>query len=306
MFITTNYTRTIVALLALAALPVTADTDPKLETVSLYLNVEKNGSLVSGLTEQNFRLFEDGKAQQFRLEKPEEPASVAILVEYSRSSGYFIDDIGAAMSGFLKYAVEGQWYALATFSHTLEINQDFTQQPARLTEAFSQLGPASWSEIDTYEAVHEMLDKLGRLPGRKILILVGCGIDTFSEHTLDDVKKKVEAENVTVFVAGVGSAFRTVYDAYLDSSARINIIQAQAFLRMLSDKSGGFAWFPANVNTFPDVMQGIMQSISSQYRLVYDTRVRGSGKFHKLKVEAFSVANDKRENFNVLVREGWR
>jgi hypothetical protein len=33
---------------------------------------------------------------------------------------------------------------------------------------------------------------------------------------------------------------------------------------------------------------------------------RGSCKFHKIKVEAFRVVNDERENFKVLAREGWR
>lgn len=300
----------VAALFALAALSagerLTAAINPKLETVSVYLNVEKDENLVTGLTQGNFRLYQDGEAQPFRLAPPEEPASIALLVEYSRSSGYFLEDIDAAMRGLLKHAQEGHWYALATFSHQLDIHADFTKQIGLLTEAYSQLGIPTWNEIDTYEAVYQMLDKMARLPGRRVLIVIGSGIDTFSEHNLEDVKKKLEAENVTIFVAGVGSAFRTSYDAYLDSSSRLSFLQAQAFLRMLADKSGGFAWFPNHFNAFPDVMQGIMQSIATQYRLVYDTTARGSGKFHKIKVEAFRVVNDKREDFKVLVREGWR
>ena len=83
-------------------------------------------------------------------------------------------------------------------------------------------------------------------------------------------------------------------------------MQARAFLQMLAEKSGGCAWFPNHFNAFPDVMLGIMQSVATQYRLVYDSAARGSGKFHKIKVEAFSLVDDKRENFKVLVREGWR
>jgi hypothetical protein len=86
----------------------------------------------------------------------------------------------------------------------------------------------------------------------------------------------------------------------------MSLLLAQGFLKMLADKSGGFAWFPNHFNAFPDVMLGIMQSVATQYRLVYDTTVRGSGRFHKIKVEAFRIVNDKREDFKVLVREGWR
>ena len=296
----------LVAAIALSAGAVRAGINPAAEPVSVYLNVEKDGNLVMGLTEKNFRLYQDGEAQRFRLEKPEEPASIALLVEYSQASGYYFEDIDAAISGLLQHAPEGHWYALATFSHGLEVNADFTKQIGKLTQAYSQLGQPNWSEVDTYDAVYDMLDKMGRLPGRRILIVIGSGMDTFSEHTLDDVQKKIQEENVTVFVAGTGSAFRSSYEMYLDNFSRMTLHQAQAFLRSLADKSGGFAWFPNFSTGFPSVMNGIMQSVATQYRLVYDTPVRGSGKLHKIKVEAFRIVNDKREDFKVLVREGWR
>lgn len=91
-----------VAILLVAAIPL-ADRlagaiEPSVETVSLYLNVEKDRGLVTGLTQANFRLYQEGKPQQFRLEKPEEPASIALLVEHSGSSGYFADDLAAGES----------------------------------------------------------------------------------------------------------------------------------------------------------------------------------------------------------------
>jgi VWFA-related protein len=282
-----------------------AATERQSEPVSLYLNVEKEGSLITGLGQGNFRLFLDGNPHAFRLARPDEPALVAFLVEYSKSSGYYIDDLNAAMQGFLKHALDGHWYALATFSHDLEIHTDFTKQIGEITAAYSGLPAPMWNESDTYDAVYEMLDKLGRLPGRRILVVVGSGLDTFSQHNLDEVKEKVESEDVTVFAAGLGSVFRGSYDPYLSSSARMSLLQAQAFLQMLAQKSGGFAWFPRHFNGFTDVMQGIMQSITTQYRLVYDAPVRNAGKFQKIKVEAFRIVNDKREDFRVLVREGW-
>jgi len=286
---------------------VRAATGPGQETVSLYLNVEKDGGLVTGLAQKNFRLYLDSKPRPFRLEKPEEPGSIALLVEYSTSSGYFLDDLNAAMQGFLKHAPEGHWYALATFSHELEIHTDFTKQVGEVTGAYSELGQPTWGEIDTYDAVYEMLDKMGKLPGRRILIVVSCGLDTFSEHNLDEVRKKAESENVTIFVAGLGSLFRGSYDPYLNSATRMSFLQAQAFLQMLAEKTGGFAWFPNQFNAFSDVMQGIMQSVATQYRLVYEQSSRKPpGTFQKIKVEAFRFLDDKREEFRVLVREGWR
>src|SRR5579862_9824844 len=93
--------RTLAAALWLGTLPAigyrAAAQEPpagtKTETVSLYLNVEKNGQLVSGLLPGNFRLSEDGHSREFRLEKPEEPASIAFLIEYSASSSHLLEDV---------------------------------------------------------------------------------------------------------------------------------------------------------------------------------------------------------------------
>lgn len=276
------------------------------EAVPIYLNIQKGDGLITGLQQANFRLYEDGEPKPFRLETPEAVGAIALLVEHSRSSGYYFEDLGAAMQGFLKHAPQGNWYSLATFSHGLEIRSDFTKQIGNIIQAYSSMGPPFWNEIDTYDAVYEMLDRMGKLPGRRVLIVIGSGLDSFSEKTLDQIKQKVDAENVVVFVAGAGSGLRGIYERFLGASARMSLLQASAFLQMLADRSGGCAWFPTHQSAFPDVMQGIMQSIATQYRLTYETNVRKSGRFHPIKVEAFRIVNDKRENFKVLVRDGWR
>ena len=53
---------------------------PSTDPVSLYLNVETDKGLVTGLTQGNFQLYLDGKPQTFRLEKPEEAASTRIML----------------------------------------------------------------------------------------------------------------------------------------------------------------------------------------------------------------------------------
>lgn len=275
-------------------------------TVSLYVTVEKGGGLVTGLSEKNFRLYEDGQPKPFRLEPPETPAAIALLIEHSQSSWLYFNDIAQSVEGFFREAPEGNWYALATFSNQLKVEVDFTKMRGRIVEAFSELGQPMWDAINTYDAVWEMLDKMGRLPGRRVLVFVGSGYDGFSAHTLDEVRRKVEEVNVIIYALGAGSSLRGSYEPYLGTMARMNLYQAEAFLRMLADKSGGQAWFPRFETAYRDAMRGIMQSLASQYRLVYESSVPRDGKFHQIKVEAFQVVNDRREDFKVRVRDGWR
>ncbi len=274
--------------------------------LSVYFTVEEGDKLIGGLTEKDFRLYEDGQPRSFRLAAPESPILISLLVEYSQISGFYLNDIDQALRGFLDAAPDGHWYSLATYSHGMTVDVDYTRQKAKILAAYAELGQPTWSEVDTYDAVYEMLEKLDLLPGRKALIVIGSGLDTFSSRTLGDVQKKIEAVNATVFGIGAGSLLRGQYDTYLGTGARMDLIQAEAFFNMLAKKSGGQAFFPLFETAYRDVMRGVVLTLEHQYRIVYDSEIPADGKFHRLKLEAFQSVDDKRRDYTVRIREGWR
>ncbi len=206
----------------------------------------------------------------------------------------------------MKAAPQDDWLAAATFSKSMDVRVDFTKDRGDVEDAFAGLGPPMSSEINTYDAVYEMLEKMGKLKGRRVLILIGSGLDTFSKHTLDDVRKTTQSSNVTVYGVGAGSLLRGRYAHSLSTAHRMHLTQAESFMRMLADESGGEAWFPKFESAFTGVMQGVIQSLDSQYRLVYTPQVPANQKFNKIKVEAFHVVNGKRQDFKVRARAGWR
>jgi len=288
--------------LTLLALAATAAEPP----ISLYLSVEDADQLVVGLGESNFRLYEDGRPVRFRLAEPENPILVTFLLEHSRSSWTYQSDIAAAIEAFLDAAPEGHWYSLVTFSHGSTVEVDFTRQKGELRAAYSALGAPMWQDIDTYDAVYDTLEKLEMLPGRRVLIFIGSGFDTLSARTLADVQKKIESVNVTIFAAGAGSSLRGIYEPYLGSTSRLNLIQAESFLNMLARKSGGQAWFPKFETAYRDIARAVFLTLQHQYRLVYESALPRDRKFHQIRVEAFRLSNDRRQDFKVRVREGWR
>ena len=208
-------------------------------TVSLYFTVEDGDKLIGGLQSENFRLYEDGQPVSFRLVEPESPALVTLLAEYSQNSLYYLSDIGTALDAFVDAAPEGHWYSLATFSQELQIHVDFTRQKGEIRAAFGALGQPFWGEVNTYDAVVDVLHKLEWLSGRKVLVLIGSGLNTLSRHTLTEVQRKVEGADVVIFGIGAGSLLRGQYDAYLSDSARMELRQAEAFMNMLARKTGG-------------------------------------------------------------------
>jgi VWFA-related protein len=273
---------------------------------SLYFTVEDGDKLITGLSEKNFRLYEDGHPVPFRLAEPETPILVTLLVEHSQASGLYLNDIETALRHFMDVAPEGNWYSLATFSQELQIHVDFTRLKGEILAAYGGLGQPFWGEVNTYDAVFEILDKLSLLPGRKVLIVIGSGLNTLSAHSLGEVQKKAEATSATVFALGAGSLLRGQFDPYLDASARMELVHAEAFFNMLAKKTGGQAFFPRFETAYLNIAKGVVTTLQLQYRILYESRVRPDNKFHRLKLEAFQIIDDKRRDFTVRVREGWR
>jgi hypothetical protein len=116
----------------------------------------------------------------------------------------------------------------------------------------------------------------------------------------------MEATNATVFSMGAGTLLRGQYDPYLGTGARMELVQAEAFLNMLAKKSGGQAFFPRFETAYQDIAKGMIATLQFQYRMSYESRVRPDNKFHRLKLEAFQIIDDKRRDFSVRIREGWR
>lgn len=276
------------------------------QSVSLYVTVETDGKLIKGLRPENFRLYEDGKALPFKLEEPEKPVTVAILMEYSTSSWLYSEDLAYAMNGFMQAAPEGNWYALTTFANDSKVHVDFTKQHGQLLDTFYSLGPPLWKEINTYDAIYKMLERLTGVKGRRVLIFIGLGNDTFSAHTMDDVYRKVQSTDVVIYCVAPGTLLRGSYEHRLSTTNRMRLLGAQNFLNSIAKKSGGEAWFPRFQVAYREIMTGVFQDIDFQYRMVYSPQIPADGKLHKIKVEAFRVVNDKRQNFKVRVREGWR
>jgi VWFA-related protein len=272
------------------------------KSVSIYVTVEHEGRLVEGLTHRNFRLYEDGQTRPFRLAKPEKPA-VVILIEHTRSSWTCLRQIETALKGFLAATPKDYQYALATFANGIRMEVDFTSSRENLLEGFSQLAHPSEDAADSYDSVYEILDQLARF-SRGVLILFGSGFDGSSLHSTENIESKIESFNGVVYAVGVATEFRGANELAPEHSPYGS--SNEGFLRMLARKSGGQAWFPESESAFRDVMQEISQTIENRYRLLYTPQGRGDGRFNKITVVAFPVANNDNRRFTVTVRDGWR
>src|SRR5205814_8672451 len=84
---------------------------------------------------------------------------------------------------------------------------DFTQDKRAVYGALNQLRIPGFAETNLFDALYDTLDRLDQIEGRKYVILVTTGVDTFSKLNLDQIMKKIRAtKDVTIFPESVGLA----------------------------------------------------------------------------------------------------
>ncbi|MGE5568019.1 MAG: VWA domain-containing protein [Rhodospirillales bacterium] len=272
---------------------------------NLYVSVERDGRPVEGLNPTSFRLLIDGGPAPVQLAPQEQPAQVVFVIENSRSADWYRSEIAAAMQEFAETAPEGNWYALVGFARDVEVTADFTRVKENIASAFDSMGQSGWEDISTFDAVYAVLGRLRRIPGRHVVVLIGSGLDRYSERSLGDAQKELEASDVTVYAIGTGALLRRQYEPYVFPGLRMNEMQAQGVLETLAEDSGGKAWFPDSESGFADAMRGVFTDMASQYRLVYAGGIPPDGKLHKIKLKIVEFGG-RELDYDVRVRKGWR
>jgi hypothetical protein len=181
---------------------------------------------------------------------------------------------------------------------------DFTKEKRQIASALAGLRDPPWDDINTYDALSSLIDAMSRLPGRRVIVFVGSGLDTFSSQSFGDVLKKLETEGVIVYAISTASTLWNSPDATLEND--LDRLQVRGFLTTMVEKSGGDVWFPSAEMMYRLAMQKIIEDLATQYKLVVHCAIPDDGRFHRIRVVAFSITDDKRKHFKVRVREGFR
>src|SRR5271167_2220763 len=171
----------------------------------------KEGQFIPGLKAENFRVLEDGVPQQvsgFNQAK-DAPITAVLLTEFAATNYYFVMDALNGAYSFANSLKPDDWIAVMYYDMKPHILVDFTQDKREVFGALRQLRQPTWQETNLFDALYETIDRLDRLEGRKYIILISSGRDTFSKLNLDHVVKQLkEARNITIFAVGTGQYAR--------------------------------------------------------------------------------------------------
>ena len=257
----------------------------------------KDGQFVPGIPKGNFKVLEDGVPQQIiNFGQTQAPITAVLLVEFSNSNYAFMTDALRASYAFADSLKKDDYVAIIEYDMKPNILLDFTQDKNAVYGALNMLRIPGFSESNLFDALVDTLDRLDRIDGRKVLVIVGSGLDTFSRITYDKAMKRVkDSENVTIFTVSTGEAFQIWAEGRLYGSIRqMDFLQGKNQLRTFAEMTGGRAYSPRFEGEMPSIFQDIANSVRNQYTLTYHpTNKALDGTYRKLKIELVDPATDK-------------
>jgi VWFA-related protein len=285
----------------------------------------KDGQFIPGLKKENFRVMEDGVQQSVvDFDISQAPITAVLLVEFASTNYYFMVDALNASYAFANALKKNDWVAVISYDMKPHILADFTQDKQAVYGALNQLRIPGFAETNLFDALYDTLDRVDQIPGRKYIILVTTGVDTFSKLTLDQITKKIKAtHDVTIFPISVGFAVRNYCEVHQCGYTHgmgipvgeMDYLQADNEMNTFARLTGGRAYFPRFQAELPQIFHDVIGDIRNQYNLAYHpTNPKLDGTYRKLKVEVVApdggqlkVKDQKGKDvkYNVVAREGY-
>lgn len=291
-------------LLCLAGFVLLAQTPTLRTTVRLVVApttvMDRSGSYVSGLGERDFRLYDNGKLRDIRVDVTYIPISLVIAVQSSSFSAEALNKV-RRIGSMIEPLVTGERgeVAVTAFDSEVRVLQEFTSNFDDVQKALGRLGPGD-EGAKMIDAVAESVRLLAACPPerRRVLLVFGETRDRSSKLKLEDVITGAEQENVTIYPV--------TYSAYLTSfgskpgttpppncCAGVNII---AVLReigrlaktntteALSTYTGGRHLSFARQKSLEQSVARIGEELHSQYLLSFQAGPDEDAVFHSIEV----------------------
>jgi len=276
-------------------------------TVEKKKRKKREDRLVMGLRRSDFVVFEDGAQQEvtfFTDERNNPAVYVGVLMDTSRSTKGKLNFSKEAAKNFI-YTVtklRKDKVAFMTFDHEIKLRQDFTDKLDLLDEAVEKVKKTG-SQTALYDAVWQFADeKLRNAPGRRVIVIITDGDDTFSRAEIEDAIDIAQRTETTIFGISTKAGFLGTVPGVDAGTVKD---KGDKYLERLCEATGGKAFFTGDMLALEKAFTRISKELHTQYILTYRPANQNyDGRKRKVEVRFSDALNAKR--FRIRARKEYR
>ena len=214
------------------------------------------GKFIPGLPQGAFHVFEDNRVQTITHFASEDvPLELLVAIDISGSMSPTMPKLKTAVKEFLKSVPPQDQVTLLGFNDSIfTLTRKATDESERV-RAVDRLAP--WGSTALYDVILRGVEMLGRHTGRKALVVFTDGEDQGSHATLNDVERRLQSSDTTLYMIGQGRGVT------LESLKRV--------MERLVTPTGGRALFTDSVDELHSAFGELLDELSNQYLLGYSS-----------------------------------
>lgn len=250
---------------------------------------DSSGKAVSGLTQRQFRVFEDGIEQQIEtFETEETPFAAVILLDTSGSMEERVSLARSAAIQFLDGLRRGDSTAIYNFDSKVEMVQDFSNSRDMREQVFDLKADGMTALNDAIYKAAEVLSK--RPEKRRAIIVLSDGADSSSKNSSEKALKAALSINATIYTVDMSSPELKPEEKAGNKGA----------LTKFSEKTGGRYVATPGGFAMREAFKRIVAELSEQYTIAYSpTNLKKDGKWRAIELRV------SRPNLIIRTRKGY-
>jgi Ca-activated chloride channel homolog len=268
--------------------------------------VDRKGQFVPGLTQSDFVVLEDKTLQQIETFSDDIsetlPLYVAVLLDTSPSTAGKLKFQQESAMNFIQTVVRPRkdQVLFGTFDDEISLLQDFTDKLDLLDKAVFGVKKMG-KQTALFDAVWQFCDeKMRSVQGRRVLLLVTDGEDTYSRANLRDAIDIAQRTETTIFAISTKAGFISTVPGV--EAGQVSDKKDRA-LQTLAEETGGIAFFTGDMLSLERSFTKISKELRAQYLVTYNpTNKNYDGTFRKIDVKLI----DGRGGLKVRTKRGYK
>lgn len=235
------------------------------------LVTDSRGRFVSGLTANDFRVLDEGVAQDLTLvDAGQDGAELMVALDLSGSMFPLVDELKEVVRDFLGRLRPVDRVTLAGFNSGFFVLAPRDADAKARSLALANLDPYGGTAI--YDAIIAGAKIVSDQPGRRAVVVFTDGDDVTSRSTLESAREELHADDAVLYLVATGKA---------DSDPAL-----RRGLTSLCIETGGAAYFAGKLSGTVEHFRQIMDDLARQYLLSFSPDPPGrDGKWRRLTVE---------------------
>lgn len=246
--------------------------------VTVYASVQdEHGAPVANLKEDDFRVLEDGHPEKIALFQKESEMPLSIVVEVD-TSGSTKKDLKLELASAREFAKDilRPVDKLSVYSFNEEVNEvvPFTSDIKQIDHGLNQVQPGSATAM--YDAIYLGSKALMKRQGRKVMVLITDGGDTYSSTTYQDALRAATQAEVLVY---------SIIMVPVEQSAGRDTGGEHALIQISKD-TGGKHYYAKDLSQLDAAFKKISEELRTQYLIgYYPSRRFTSNDFRRIEIE---------------------